>query len=107
MRLFLTHQIREAIAYANEHPLNSALHLHRIVFPNSPECFKRDVRLGLPIAHLFSTDLYFLREIAARHGVKRVFIDKQNTPRQHIDLCGRPLREVLEEMGEDINDYAK
>ncbi len=105
MKIFRWNQIREAVAYAVEDPDNTALHLHYFITPTAPACFKRDVGRRLPIAHLFGQDAKLLEAIARHAGVNKIVIERTNTPRQHIDLCGAPLRRVLEECGEDINNY--
>lgn len=105
MKVFRQNEIRAARQYAQDHPDEVAVHLHYFVFPNSPTCFKRDRNLGLPIAHLFSQDLDLLVCLARRHGIKKIMPERVGTPSQHIDMCGKPLRELLEEMGENIEDY--
>lgn len=63
MKLFMQHEIREATTYAIQG--GDALHLHRMLVPGCPACFR------------------------------------------NIDLCGRPLREILAEMGEDLEEYRR
>jgi hypothetical protein len=107
LKIFLEREIREAYLHVQESELNSALHLHFFVTAKAPRCFRRDVELGYPIAHLLSMDEEFLREVAIRAGVKVALIQHKGTFRQHVDLCGKPLRNVLAEMGEDIEDYKR
>lgn len=95
MHVFQQKEIREAIQHAGTGA--QALHLHRFLTPRAPSCFKRDVEAGLPIAHLFDQDHRRLVATAKRLGVKVIRIERMGTPRQHIDLCGQPLRRALEE----------
>lgn len=90
-------EIREAIAYAMEG--GQALHTHTIIAnrDKAPGCFIRDVDAGLEIAHLFDQNASRLCATARRLGVRRVVVEREGTPRQHVDLCGRPLERALEE----------
>lgn len=103
MKLFFSNQLPEALAYSLSG--ETAVHLHRIVFSRSPACFKRSVKQGYPIAHVFSQDAELLRELAVRSGIRVVYIDKEGTARQHLDMCSNPLRRLLNEMGYDIDSY--
>lgn len=105
MKLFQQSEIKEALKWVKDHPNNSALHLHRFIGPNAPTVFKTAIKSGQPIAHLFSQDKKFLKEIAVRSGVKRIVIEREGTDRQHIDLCCTPLKRVLEEMGYSMEDF--
>lgn len=101
MKLFQRNQIKEAYAYADSG--ETAVHLHDIVFRESPACFVRDVKAGKYIAHVFSQDVELLTELAVRSGIKKVVIDGKGTRRQHVDFCGKPLENLIEEMGEDLS----
>jgi hypothetical protein len=68
-----------------------ALHLHNMVGPNAPGCFKRDVANGGNVAHLFDMDKERLVKTARKLGVRVIHIDREGTDKQHIDLCGKPL----------------
>jgi hypothetical protein len=103
MRLFFYNQLDEALAYSLSG--ETAVHLHRIVFANSPYCFRRCVQQGYPIAHIFSQDAELLRELAVRSGIRVVYIDKEGTARQHLDMCGQPLRHLLDELGYDLDEF--
>lgn len=94
MKIFKALQVREAIAYAAKG--GQALHLHQIIVnrDTAPRCFVAAVDRGEYIAHLFDQDKERLVKTARRHGVKVIYIDKEDTPRQHIDLCAGPLRAV-------------
>ena len=74
-----------------------ALHLHKIVFPQSPRCFRDAVARGEPIAHLFDQDKGRLIATARRLGVNVLVVEKEGQPSQHIDLCGSPLKRALRE----------
>lgn len=80
------------------------LHLHTIIgdWAKAPNCFKRDVRAGKPIAHLFDADEDRLRKTCRRWGVKVILVERPGTPRQHIDLCGLPLRRAVNECGDAV-----
>lgn len=106
MKLFEQHQVREAITYAQEHPDNLALHLHFVAFSWSPRCFYLDVQMGKPIAHLFCQSVDSLSDIARDAGVNKIYIHRRDTLYQHIDLCGKPLVYVMEQMGEDVKHYS-
>lgn len=98
MRTFQQREIREAIMHAAEG--GQALHLHVFITPGCPRCFKRDVEAGKQIAHLFDHDLKRLVATVKRLGVRVVRVERMGTPRQHVDLCGRPLEKALEEANE-------
>jgi hypothetical protein len=56
-----------------------------------PGCFRRS---GL-WAHLFDQDGERLRRVARWTGVRVIVVEHAGTPRQHVDLCGAPLRKLL------------
>jgi hypothetical protein len=101
-KIFKTLEIREATEYAKEG--NLAIHLHKIVFPNSPKCFRDAVARGEYIAHVFCQDVMSLELLGRMHGIKRVKIDRRNSPRQHADFCGEPLRKLCEYYDLDISE---
>lgn len=94
MKRFRTLEIDEALAHAKEG--GQSLHLHRIIAGKAPRCFVHAVNRGEDIAHLFDLDELRLVATAKRLGVRVIHIDRQGTDRQHIDLCGAPLRKALE-----------
>jgi hypothetical protein len=104
-KLFQILELREALAYSHAGAL--AVHLHRIVFSHSPKCFIRDVRAGRPIAHVFCLDAARLRVIARQLGVRVIFIDKEGTPDQHLDLCGKPLAQLLLMLGRNVQEFTE
>jgi hypothetical protein len=61
----------------------------------------RAVERGEYIAHLFDQNLERLEKTARRLGINIVVIEKPGTDSQHVDLCGRPLRRALAEIGEE------
>lgn len=92
MKVFKTRELKEAIQHAMEG--GQALHLHRIVFEDSPSCFRSAVANGEDIAHLFDQDVERLIRTARSLGVRVIYVDGKDE-RQHIDLCGGPLRKAL------------
>lgn len=94
MKVFRFLEIEEAHAHALAG--GQALHLHRIVFRNSPRCFREAVARGEDLAHLFDQDKGRLERTARRLGVRIVVVEHPGTPRQHVDLCGRPLQKALD-----------
>jgi hypothetical protein len=94
MKLFTTYEVEEAKAHAAAG--GQSLHLHAIIpdRARAPRCFVQAVDRGEPIAHLFDQDRERLVRTARKLGVRVIFIDKEGTARQHIDLCGGPLRKA-------------
>lgn len=107
IKLFMLMELRDAYAYIAEHNTNVAIHLHWITTQRAPKCFVRDVRKGYPIAHVFCQDKQTLIELAKRHKIHKIFIDNEDEHGQHIDFCGKPLRTLLESIGESIEHYRK
>jgi len=95
MRHFTQGQVREALAFAAAG--GQALHTHRVIpyRAGAPRCFLAAVDRGEDIAHLIDHDMDRLRATARRLGLRRVYIDRQGRPGQHVDLCGGPLRRAL------------
>jgi hypothetical protein len=94
VKLFTTWDVEEALAHAAAG--GQALHLHAIIpdRKTAPRCFVAAVDRGEPIAHLFDRDRDRLIRTAKRLGVKVVYVDRDGTDRQHIDLCAGPLRKA-------------
>lgn len=105
MKVFVQSDLHAAMTYARHGGL--AIHLHFIVFADSPQCFKRDVAAGLPIAHVFHSDSEFLRRLAKSIGINKVYIDREGSTRQHLDVCGTPLQRLLAMAGEDVKSYRR
>jgi hypothetical protein len=93
MMHFTSRQVREAVLCAARG--GQALHTHGIVFARSPKCFRDAVARGEPIAHLFDQDLARLVQTAKALGVHVIVVERPGTDRQHVDLCGQPLRKAL------------
>lgn len=99
LKVFSVWNVEEAIAWAQAG--GQSLHLHRVI-PNratAPRCFVAAVDRGQDIAHLFDQDLARLKRCAYDLGVGRIVVEKIGTPRQHVDLCGRPLAMLKEIAG--------
>jgi hypothetical protein len=83
LKLFEMRQLREAIEYSSQG--GQALHVHTI--SSGHWLFKRYPVIG----HLFDQDRKRLIYLAGRLGVNVIKIEREGTPKQHIDLCGRPF----------------
>jgi hypothetical protein len=94
VKLFSTFEVEEAVAHAADG--GQSLHLHQIIVDRAkaPGCFVSAVNRGEPIAHLFYLDRDRLIATAKRLGVKVIFVDRDRTASQHIDLCAGPLRKA-------------
>lgn len=95
MRVFQSREVDEAWEHAMEG--GQALHLHRIIVDRrrAPRCFVAAVDCGEDIAHLFDQDELRLVATVKRLGVKVVKVEHPGTFRQHVDLCGAPLRKAI------------
>jgi hypothetical protein len=93
-KLFQMRQVEEAKAYALEGGI--AVHLHNIVFPDSPNCFKAAINRGEQIAHVFCQDEARLIALAKELGVRVIYVDRPQSDSQHIDLCSKPLKKLLD-----------
>ena len=94
MRVFAMREVDEAIEHAHEG--GQSLHLHRIIPDRSraPKCFVDAVDRGEYIAHLYDQDRERLIATAKKLGVRVVYVDRDGTRGQHIDLCAGPLRKA-------------
>ena len=93
IKIFKAHQVAEAVAHAARG--GRAVHLHRVCGPGAPTCFRRNVKAGKDIAHLFDQDVDRLVATVKRIGVRVVVVERRGTDRQHVDLCGSPLGRLL------------
>lgn len=93
MRTFRDIEIWEAYGWAEAG--FQALHLHSILTPRAPRCFVTAVERGEQICHYFDQHLDRLVKTARRFGVRVICVEREGTFRQHIDLCGAPLRKLL------------
>jgi hypothetical protein len=100
MRIFQQTEIPKAIAYAAKG--GQALHLHRIIANKrkAPTCFLKAINRGEDIAHLFDQDEERLRKTAQALGIRVILVERGGTPRQHIDLCGAPLKKAIKLAGQ-------
>lgn len=93
MKVFQLRELSEALLFADAG--GQALHLMPETYAHlrrdTPSCFKGRGQ----IAHLFDRDLARLKGKAIKLGVRVIRIEREGTPRQHIDLCGAPLRKAL------------
>jgi hypothetical protein len=87
---------KKSVRKALEHAAEGGQALH--VFPatrelrrRAPLPFKRTDEWG----HLFDQDRERLIKTARALGVRVVVVDRRDTPYQHIDLCGGPLRKAM------------
>ena len=94
-RIFAAAEVGEAVAFAADG--GQALHLHSIIPDRgrAPACFVREVDRGGQIAHLFDRDRSRLVRTVRALGVRVVVVvEREGTARQHVDLCGGPLRKA-------------
>ena len=83
MKRFEMKQIREAVAYSMQG--GQALHVHTL---NSGHwLFRRYPVIG----HYFDQDINRLIYVSRRFGVRVIKVECEGTPKQHIDLCGKPF----------------
>ena len=106
-KIFRQRQLKDAMEFVANNPDKFAIHLHRIVFDNSPGCFHKAVQSGYPIAHVFCRSLPKLIALAEDAGVKKLFVHFPRKERQHIDLCGKPLEYVLTQAGTSLELFRK
>jgi hypothetical protein len=83
MKKFEMRQLKDAIEYAAQG--GQALHIHTL--NNGHFLFKRYPVIG----HLFDQDRNRLVYLVGRLGVNVIKIEREGTPKQHIDLCGKPF----------------
>lgn len=95
MKIFQCREVQEAKAHALAG--HQALHLHQIIgdWDKAPACFKAAINRGEDIAHLFDQDEMRLVATVKKLGVKVVVVEHPGTPRQHVDLCGGPLKKAI------------
>jgi hypothetical protein len=93
LRVFTSRELSLALEHARRGEI--AIHLHGIVSPDAPACFRHAIERGEQIAHLFCRDRDHLVLLARTLGVRRVVVDRAGTDRQHVDLVGAPLRRAL------------
>lgn len=94
MKIFLTHEIKEAYACAAAG--GQALHVcdsRRFVTVSAPRVF----RTSEQFAHLFDQNYQRMIDTAKRLGVRVLAPEHCGTHRQHIDLCAGPLRRAIAE----------
>jgi hypothetical protein len=87
---FSWRELGDALAHAAAG--GQSLHLHRFAGRTAPSVFHRAIRRGEMIAHLFDQDAGRLETTARSLGVRVVVVEYRGEPRQHVDLCGGPLR---------------
>lgn len=91
MKLFPEREIQQAYDHAAEG--GQALHVYRSLWGNgkAPACFQNAKEWG----HLLDQDRARLERTAHALGVRRVVIHLPRTNKQHVDLCGAPLRRAI------------
>lgn len=91
MKRFARKNYREAMAYAANG--EQALLVHAWNGPSRYACFN-----GAPeVGKLFDQDAARLVATAHRLGVRRVVVDREGQPGQHVDLVGEPLERAERE----------
>jgi len=104
MKRFGRKQIREAVDFALQG--GQALHVWDGTGwsrPGTPACFRRSHLW----AHLFDQDAARLEATARRLGVRVIVIQCRGLPRQHVDLCGKPLARAIHETIQEQPDDTK
>lgn len=92
MKRFDSRQVSEAVSYSMQG--GQALHVHS--FTMGHPLFKHYPK----IAHLFDQDRQRLTKTARRLGVRRIKVEYDGQPKQHIDLCGNPFERACKEAEE-------
>lgn len=87
MKRFEMSQLRAALNYAMDG--GQALHVHTM--NQGHPLFERYPLIG----HLFDQDKKRLVHLARRLGVRVIKIEHEGTPKQHIDLCGKPFERAI------------
>ena len=86
MKIFEMLELGQAIAYTIEG--GQALHIHK---------FGRKGLYNYKLfGHLFDQDENRLLATAKTFGVNILVIEHKGTPKQHVDLFGKPLERIIE-----------
>jgi len=67
--------------------------------PKAPACFKGKRLWG----HLLDSDKKRLVATARALGVRVVCVHRPGEPRQHVDLCGKPLGRAIKQCSEELH----
>jgi len=92
VRHFEWDRVREAVRWAAAG--GQALHTHPFIPCGAPRPFALAAARGQGAGHLFDWDAGRLTHAARRLGVRIRLVEHADTARQHVDLCGRPLRDA-------------
>ena len=84
IQVFAMREIQAAIEHSAQG--GQSLHVHPFT-QGGHKLFKRYTEA----AHLFDQDVERLKKTARKLGVRVIKVEKEGTPSQHIDLCGKPL----------------
>lgn len=92
MKLFQERQIRKAYEFAVAG--EQALHVFSDpgLYPRAPAVFKKSKQA----AHLFDQNMIRLTVTAKQLGVRVIKVSCEGTKKQHVDLCGKPLKRAIE-----------
>lgn len=90
MKLFAEREKRQAYDHAKEG--GQALH---VMPAGAPLTSIGYLRRAKSLGHLFDQDVARLESTAASLGVRRIVIHQPGTDRQHVNLCGAPLRQAM------------
>ncbi len=104
MKLFEQRELHQALEHVRQG--GQSLHRHRMLSANAPACFVRDVRAGKAIGHLFDQDIDRLYRTVRDLGVRQVLIEHPGEPRQHVDLCGLPMKKAVAMATNQGKEYA-
>lgn len=103
MKIFLQHELRAAYAHARAG--GQALHVcatQPFIRSGTPLCFRQSKQF----AHYFDQNLDRLTATSRRLGVQVVLVEYPGLERQHVDLCGKPLRRAIA-MAQEIIEQEK
>ena len=95
MKIFQYKEIKQAIQYSKDG--GQSLHLHRVIAnkKKAPTCFVKSINNGQYIAHLFDQNKERLIATVKELGVNKILIEREDTDKQHVDLCGKPLEKAI------------
>ena len=86
MRLFHSHELLQAIQWANEDKLNSSLYLYTTDSKLLSPVLKGWLQIGYPVGFLFSQEADFLGQVAVMNDHSHSYVEARDTMFQHLRL---------------------